>query len=197
MGITSSDYDDFLTLQGQLISDVIEDYCGRKFLAANYTQTFYKDDYEEFVNTLNLFHYPVNTVTSIIEGTENITADVRVHKPTAKITLPESTFFSNDDSLVVVYNAGYSATPSAVLIVFYSILGELYTKKTSGIALNFGSDVQSISIPGTISVSFDYSLQSNERKAKFGTILGNYINSLDPYRSERVITGSGTVEYVS
>jgi hypothetical protein len=78
-----------------------------------------------------------------------------------------------------------------------SIIEERYNKKKSGISLNFGSDVQRVSIAGTISVDFDYSLQSNERVSAYGTILGNYINVLDQYRSERVLTGSGMITYVS
>lgn len=197
LGITEGTYDDFLELQEQIISDVVEEYCGRKFAAANYVQTFYTNDYPDPTDFLPLFHYPVNSITSVIEGTTNRTSEIRLHKPSGQITLPESTFFNSGDSVVVTYNAGFTSIPSAIKYVIYSLLGEVYNKRKSGVSLSFGSDVQSISIPGTISVAFDYSLQSNERKTKFGTLLGNYVNSLDPYRSERAVVGSGTVNYVA
>lgn len=197
LGINGSDYDDFLAQQCTIISDVVEEYCGRKFAAANYVQTFYKEDYDPGTNFLSLFHYPVNTLTSVLDGTTNITSSIRLHKPSGQMTLKDTEFFSYGDSVVVTYNAGYATIPSAIQSVIFSLLGEVYNKRKSGVALSFGSDVQSISIPGTISVAFDYSLQSNDRTSKFGTILGNYVNSLDPYRSERVVTGSGTIQYVS
>jgi len=77
------------------------------------------------------------------------------------------------------------------------LVKERYNKHTSGIDLDFGSDIQSISIPGTISVAYDYSLQNNERKTAFGAILGNYVNTLDYFRSERPLIGSVRLEYVT
>jgi len=84
----------------------------------------------------------------------------------------------------------------SVRSVVYSLVEERYNKKLNGVNLNFGSDIQSVSIAGTISVQFDYSLESNTRKIGMGTILGNYVNVLDKYRSERVISGSGRLAYV-
>ena len=61
--------------------------------------------------------------------------------------------------------------------------------KINNIAPNFGSNVQRLSIPGTMSIDFDYTLQANERSSSFGMFLGNYINVVDYYRSERVAIG--------
>jgi len=113
------------------------------------------------------------------------------------VTSSTNNFFLEGNILEIVYVAGYAALPAPIKSVELSILEERYNKKKSGISLNFGSDVQRVSIAGTISVDFDYSLQSNERVSAYGTILGNYINVLDQYRSERVLTGSGMITYVS
>ena len=75
-------------------------------------------------------------------------------------------------------------------------MGERYNKKSSGVDLNFGSDVQRVSIPGAISIDFDYSLSNNERKSAYGVILGSNSNILDDWRSERSVIGSGKLEYV-
>lgn len=201
LGVSANTYDSFLNEQGQIISDAIEGYCGRKFLSASYIQTFWSDDYDDYVKELQLFHYPVTALTYVKEidtdssTEENVTTEIRLHKPSGKI-LYVSGFFRSSNKVTVSYTAGLAAVPSPIKSVLYSLIEERYNKKISGVQLNFGSDVQSISIPGTISIAFDYSLQANERKTAFGTILGNYINVLDAYRSERRITGSGTVGYV-
>lgn len=201
LGIVDNSYDTFLTEQEAVISDAVEGYCGRKFSAANYIQNFYVEDYRVGINDLALFHYPVNTITHVKEkiadpATEfTITADVRVQKTRGNLFLL-SGFFQDGDFVEVSYNAGFATIPPAIKSVVLSLIEERYNKKISGVSLNFGSDVQGIAIPGTISVQFDYSLQANERKTAYGTILGNYINVLDIYRSERRVIGSGTIQYV-
>lgn len=200
LGITSSDYDDFIENQEATISEAIEMYCGRKFTSTAYTQTFYKEDYIGDNGSFPLAQFPIITLTSVkeyIEGVEvkDITADIRAHYPTSMIDR-KCGFFNYGDVVKVVFTAGYVTPPLPVTSVLLSLIQERYNKKKSGVDINFGSDVQSISIPGTISIAFDYSLQSNERKISMGTMLGNYVNILDPYRSERPIIGIGKLDYV-
>lgn len=200
-GITSSDNDTFLSAQLALISDIVEAYCGRKFSLATYEQTFYVDDYSIFDESKGLFlyHYPVVEVVSaeldsgvdfIEEGT------LRLHKPSGLIRNKEG-LFQGSETLVVTYQAGVSSIPTIIKEVILSIVKERYNKKISGIDLNFGSDVQSVSITGVMSIAYDYTLQSNDRKTRYGNILQNWVNVLDPMRSERVVVGSGKVEYVA
>lgn len=195
LGITGTTYDTFLTEQITLASDVIEAYCRRKFLADDYEQTYYRGDYQP-CGLLELFHYPLNTVASVEEDGEVLDpTEYRIHKPTGRLLRPDGAFFISEET-VVTFNAGYSATPSIVLSVLDSIVQERYNKKVSGIDLNFGSDVQRISIPGAISIDFDYSLSNNDRKSAFGSILGNNANLLDQFRSERAVLGEGKLIYV-
>lgn len=197
LGITGTTYDAFLTQQITLISDSIEGYCNRKFLSEDYTQTFYKDDYKPF-NMMELYHFPLQTIDSIVEDSVTLDAEnYRIHKPTARIIRKAGDgFFFWATETVVSYTAGYDECPSVILSVLDSLVQERYNKKTSGVDLNFGSDVQRISIPGAISIDFDYTLSNNDRKSAFGTIIGNNANLLDPYRSERVIIGNGKMSYV-
>jgi len=195
LGITTSDDDVFLTQQITLISDVIEAYCRRKFSSANWIQTFYKED---LVNTkiLELYHFPISTLTSItVDSVVVPNIDIRVHKPTAQLRKEDGSMLYGS-KIVVEYAAGYASIPTPILEVLDSLVGERYNKKKSGVNLNFGSDVQRISIPGAISIDFDYSLANNERKSSYGVIIGNYANVLDDWRSERSVIGSGKVEYV-
>ena len=195
LGITSSGYDAFLAQQISLISEVIEAYCRRKFLTANYIQTFYKGDHYPS-GTLTLFYYPVSAVAVINEDAVEVEADdFRIHKPSGTLIRKAGTFFYSDET-VVEYTAGEATAPLPVLAVLDSLVQERYNKKISGVDLNFGSDVQRISIPGAISIDFDYTLTNNERKSAFGSILGSNANILDMYRSERAIIGSGQLEYV-
>ena len=196
LGITSTDYDTFLTSQITMISDVIEAYCRRKFLEDDYIQTFYKDDYCQS-RMMELYHFPVSSVASIVQ--DGVTLDdeaYRLHKPTGRIISEDGSPFFRSEETVVTYTAGYATCPAPVLAVLDSLVGERYNKKVAGVDLNFGSDVQRLSIPGTISIDFDYTLNSNERKSAYGVILGNNANILDDWRSERAVLGSGNLEYV-
>lgn len=196
MGIAGTQYDSFLTNQITLISDVIEAYCRRKFLEATYIQTFYKEDYAP-VRQFDLYHYPVSVVAAIHKDGEEVPLDeYRFHKPTGRVTsLNGGSFFYNDET-EVEYTAGYVTCPTPILAVMDALISERYNKKINGIDLNFGSDVQRISIPGAISIDFDYSLSNNDRKSAYGSILGSNVNILDDWRSERTIIGSGHLEYV-
>jgi hypothetical protein len=197
LGITGTDYDTFLTNQITLVSDVIEAYCRRSFVSTDWEETFYYGDYP-LNSQLSLFHYPVlATGFSIVE--DGITLDptsYRLHKGTGTVTRTDCSYFYGADVTVVSYTAGFATVPSPVLGVLDSIVEERYNKETSGVGLNFGSDVQRISIPGSISIDFDYTLTNNDRKSPFGTILGNNMNILDFYRSERAVLHADRLKYV-
>lgn len=197
LGITT-DYDTFLTQQIALISDVIEAYCRRKFTSTAWTQTFYKQELTD-VRTLELYHFPLISVTSItiddVALTVDELADVVLHKPTARLRREDGTWLYGD-KIVVSYTAGYATIPAIILSVLDSLVQERYNKKVSGVDLNFGSDVQRISIPGAISIDFDYSLSNNDRKSAYGTIIGSQANILDDWRSERAVLNPGTLEFV-
>ena len=207
LGEASTTYDDFLTEQLTLISSTVENYCGRVFTESSYTQTIYFDDIrtEYITSNLYLYHYPVTAITSVkevdyvstvspSETTLTTLADYRPHNPSGYIYrmnsgqkvswLSEETY---DSYVEVVYTAGYVTIPPEIDSVVKSLVSEAYNKKVSGITFDFGSDVQRIAVPGTISVDFDYSLQSNERKSAFGMILQNYGNVLDFFRSDQYI----------
>lgn len=195
LGVPSTDTtnDVFLSQQIEVISDTIEAYCARKFSLATYTETLYSDDYHGSQRSLRLFAYPVKEVVSVIQDTEDPFTDIRLEKSKGYITRLEG--FLYGDQTQIVYVAGYENIPTPILDVVYSLVAERYNKKSAGIDLNFGSDVQRVSIPGTISVDFDYSLKNNDREVGFGVILGNYVNVLDFYRSERAIIGNGKLTY--
>lgn len=197
--IEDDTYDTFLTQQLSFIQAAIENYCRRKFDATTYIQTFYKDDYE-VSKEIALYSFPVNSITSIVEDTVTLApTNYRLHKGTGYIIRPETGFFTSAKETVVTYEAGYSYAnmPISLQHVVYSLVSERYSKEKSGVSLNFGSDVQRVSIPGTISIDFDYSLSNNDRSTPFGTVLGSQLNVLDYYRSERTIIGSGKLAYVA
>ncbi len=192
--------DEFLTNQIILISDTIEAYCRRVFTPTTYIQTFYRSD-NPANSKLTMFHFPTISITSVLEdGVELDTADFRIQKIAGMLIKPCSYFFCADET-VVTYVAGFGtleapAIPSMIQQAVISLVAERYNKKTSGVDLNFGSDVQRISIPGAISIDFDYSLSNNDRKTPFGLLLGSQLNVLDYFRSERSVIGSDTLTYL-
>lgn len=187
----------FLESQLEVLSDAVKVYCRRDFELKTYKQTFYYEDYSP-ERELQLYQYPIKELLTVeeddVELTEDQLSEIRVHKPTA--ILKRRCGFHVAWKTEVTYSAGYESIPSIITNVVYSLLQERYNKKKSGVQLSFGSDVQRVSIPGTISVDFDYSLQNNESSSRLGTILGSYVNQLNEYRSERTVIGSGKLEYV-
>lgn len=196
---SGSGYDTFLTEQIQLISDTIDKYCRQKIEQHTVVETFYGDDYGNGERKkLQLHGAPVISISEIKVNDVDVTTELeyRLDKIGGHLIGPRCELFSYCDELKVTYVAGYANVPTPLKDVTYSLVAERYNKKVSGIPLNFGSDVQRVSIPGTISIDFDYSLASNDRVTPFGVILGNYINVCDQYRSERVIVGNGKITYI-
>ena len=193
-----TDYDDFLTTNLDVISQAVEEYCRRKFLSATYKQTWYEEDLPSH-DKLFTFHFPLTAVASVkVDGsTTAVDTDYyRVNKDVGLI-LPRRPNFPNVcEKIEIEYTAGYTTLPATIEEVVCQLVQERYNKKKAGIQMNFGSDVQRVSVPGVISIDFDYSLQTNERKSALGVILGNMLNVLDSYRSERTIIGDGKIEYV-
>lgn len=207
LGVSSTtEFDSFLTTQIQIVSDAIEGYCNRKFEQSSYIQKFYREDFLEYgdLQKISLFMYPVVNISEVKEFSNEqdlvgqAITEYRLNKPTGIIQKNNysGVFFDNGDILQVTYSAGYATVPVLITSVVYSIVQERYNKKINGVDLNFGSDIQRISIPGTIGIDFDYSLQNNERKTHFGSILGNHVNVLDSFRSESTILGPVRLTYV-
>ncbi len=203
VGETTGDFDAFLQDQIDLIQQAMEHYCGRRFDELNYTQTFYRDFIEqETVPKIFTYHYPVNSITSITEG-ELVPSDEFLLKPNEgqirrMCDDRAYTWFRCDSKITVVYNAGYTDAnaPRDLKQVIFAIASENYNKQKAGVNINFGNNVQRISIAGVMSIDFDYTLNSNERSSRFGMILGDWANVLDYYRSERSITGEIWENYV-
>lgn len=217
LGETTNTYDTFLTNQITIISDSAEGYCARKFLSATYTQTYYGRDFDKDNDAENLFtyHYPVTSVASVKEiekdgdgvdiNTTTLTTDEFLFHPESgkfKKTTRDGyqrfwfTEYGYNSRVEIEYTAGFATTPTPIQDVVYNLVEQRYNKKVAGIDINFGQDVQRLSVPGVMSIDFDYTLQSNERKTAFGMILGNYVNVLDMYRSERKLVGEIKENYV-
>lgn len=207
LGISSGNttHDALLTQQITVISDAIESYCNRKFEQANYVQTFYKDEMMEndyVLDTLTLYHFPLISVTSVLAKQDELDVgtaltNYRINKPTSRIINKDyCNLFSNAQLIEVSYTAGFVVIPSVIQNAVYSLVQERYNRHIAGVDLNFGSNVQSVSIPGTISIAYDYSLDENSRGTAFGAILGKYVNTLDYFRSERSVVGDLRLAYL-
>jgi hypothetical protein len=216
LGIVDNTYDTFLTNQITIISDSIEGYCGRIFSSASYIQTFYGADFEKDLDSqyLYTFHYPVTAVSEVKEVQKNSDGTTREtiipsdeYLFNGKVGKFYRTFdtglrrfwfsdYGSNSQVVISYTAGYASTPTPIQDVVFNLVEQRYNRKVAGIDLGFGNDVQRVSIPGVMSIDFDYTLQQNERSSAFGMILGNHINILDHYRSERSLVGSIKENYV-
>ncbi len=196
LNIADTSQDVFLTAQLNLVSEVVEAYCRRSFESRIYEQTFYREDYRSS-QLLQTFHYPIISVDTVVEDDVELSSDdYRVHNGSGSLLRKNYGNFFRAEETVVTYTSGFATIPGPVKSVVFSLVEERYNKKSSGVNLNFGSDVQRISIPGSISIDFDYSLSNNDRKVSFGVVLGSNVNILDYYRSDRAVLGNGRLMYV-
>lgn len=207
-------YDTFLQAQLDLYSSTVENYCGRKFEQASYVQTYYKSDLDSQFEDLTLYHFPTISVASINEvysreGVDQTTTALsayqyRINERLGTIKKVTSGVITNwfaaigyETRIEVTYDAGYATIPLEIDAVIKRLVEVDYNKEKSNIPLSMGPDIQSIAIPGVMNIAYDYSLQANERKNKFGMLIGNYANVLDSFRSERAVIGELRDNYVS
>lgn len=183
-------WDSFLTFQGELMTETIEGYCGRLFQSATYVQKFYREHRVGKLKDIYTYQFPIISITEITEDDGDPITDYLIEKDVGLISrsFPE-VWLGCTDILEITYVAGFAVVPKPVMYTYYSLIEANYNKKKAGVDINFGRDVQRISIPGALSIDFDYTLDANERKNRYGAILNGYLNILDPYRSERVLTG--------
>lgn len=189
-------HDDFLTREITMISDTVELYCRRRFNQRTWEQTFYRRERSQR-DYLELYHFPLVSIVSIVQDeVEMDLSELRIHKPTSRVFRKSGHGFYINDGTVVTFIAGYENIPTPLKQVVFSLVAERFNKKRAGVALDFGSDIQRISIPGTISIDFDYTLQNNEAGAMFGNILGNQRNNLDYWRSERTLAPDSGIKFI-
>lgn len=199
--LSNTSHDSFLLSQISVVSDSVEGYCNRKFKLGTYAQFFYREDFHTPVYRIPLHNFPIVSLVSIEEADSddslnwNVINNYRLHKETGTLSSNEA-FFRSGKILKITYSSGFAVIPPLISHVIFSIVEERFNRKVSGVSLNFGADVQRISIPGSIAIDFDYTLSHNERKSTYGLILGNFLNVLDPYRSERVIIGASKLSYI-
>lgn len=191
LGVTGTTHDQFLQHWLDVVVSAVEEYCGRPFSQKTYTEIFHRDNWG---SSLRTYHYPIKSITSVTDAMGNdILSAFRVHKPSGTLEMKERVRW---EEIEVVYIAGTETLPPLVKEVIQSIVKEKYNRSQSGIDLNFGSDVQRVSIAGSLSVDFDYSLENNSSKNDLGMILGNYKNMLNPFISAKRVINTQVKHYV-
>ena len=208
LGIADNSQDDYLNSEIALFDETVLNYCNRIFEQTTVTETIYYDDFKDEKDHF-LYHFPIISITSITEKhpdqSDVLVTDYRVNKRLGSIELvnsynQKSWLFQNyalGASLDIVYEAGYTSVPLEIQEAIKSLIQVRYNKKQSGVDLNFGNNVQRISIPGVMGIDFDYTLNNNQRTNRYGMLLGDYLNVFDVYRSERIIIGDRTEIYLS
>lgn len=208
ISLVDTSQDAYLTGELNLFTETVLNYCNRVFEQTTVTETIYFENFSE-IRDYYLYHNPVISITSITEKQPN-SADVaitnyRINKRLGKLEILDDSFYQKSflfqnynigASLVMVYEAGYATVPLEIQESVKALIQGRYNKKQSGVDLNFGNNVQRISIPGVMGIDFDYTLNSNERKNKYGMLLGDYLNVFDNYRSERTIIGDSSEVYL-
>jgi hypothetical protein len=137
MGISSGDtsQDNLIIRKINQATLMIERYCGRNFLAADYTEYYDGDGGSE----LTLRHYPVNSVASLSyrnttsnenDFTTYDTVDYFIDATAGRLKSLGS-WWGSYDTWKVVYNAGYSTIPDDLAEVCASLAAYLANSNTS------------------------------------------------------------------
>jgi len=141
LGIASSDqsYDNLITRTINRVSQQIENYCGRVFKAADYTEDINGTDTDELL----LKQRPVNSITSLQYRAANINRD-------NFITLDAETYFLDANPGIlkllfratghwnryrVTYNAGYTTIPSDLAEAACSLVCYFIQNADSGVGV--------------------------------------------------------------
>lgn len=206
LGIADASQDTYLTGELELFTETIQNYCNRVFEVTTINERIYHRDFYN-VKTHYLYHFPIDSITSATEKAKDEDDTVLVtlvNNKTGKLSiLDDSEYFTQlfantgrNGYMDIVYEAGYRSVPAEIQETVKQLVQARYNKKQSGVDFNFGSNVQRISVPGVIGIDFDYTLSTNDRKSKYGMILGDYLNVLDSYSSERTILGETELSYL-
>ena len=207
IALIDATYDVFLQTQIDMLSETILNYCNRVFEQTTVTETIYQDDYPDNIEHY-LYYHPVISITSVTEKQPNsvdvVQTSFRINKRTGRLEMQDdcgskARLFQDyfiGASLEIVYEAGYATVPLEIQEAVFGLIQVRYNRFTSGVPLDFGNNVQRIGIPGVMNLDFDYTLNSNERKNKYGMILQDYLNIFDNYRSERTMVGENSNIYL-
>lgn len=199
LGITGTGDDVFLQSQTDIICDAAEKYCERKFSSIAMIEKWFKTKQDSRLKGPSFYTsaYPIVSVTYAKIDGEILTVDTeyRIQKKHGVINFVDG-IEVGAETVEVSYTAGFVTIPKVLIMAVSELVGERYNKRKAGVDLGFGSDVQRVSIPGTISIDYDYSLKSNDRESPMGSILGKYLNVFDFYKSEKRTIGSKENRYV-
>ena len=206
--LVDTQYDAYLNGEIALYDETVLNYCNRVFEQTTVTETIYYDDFKDR-RSHSLYYNPAISITSITEKQPDYidvdVTDFRINKRVAKLEILETSYnqrsflfqnYTAGASLVIVYEAGYATVPLEIQESIKALIQARFNRKQAGVDLNFGNNVQRLNIPGVMGIDFDYTLNSNERKNKYGMILGDYLNVFDNYRSERTIIGEASEIYL-
>lgn len=199
------DYDSYLNSEIVLFSNTVENYCNRKFELKTYTEKFYRQDFIDSQDYY-LYHFPVTSISNIQEKDNNGLVedlDYRLNKKTGLLNVIKNGIknylFNNTGNsgyIEIEYEAGYSEIPKEIKECIFNLIQGRFNKKESGVDFNFGNNVQRINLPGVMGIDFDYTLSTNDRKNKYGMLLGDWQNVLDFFVSERTMLGETSIKYV-
>ena len=204
LGITDANSDDFLDREIDIISVAVNGYCNRQFEETTYTQTFFRQDFDEITSRkdLWLFHYPVKEIERGQEVDQETTMNaleilsfpdrgklIKLERSDARRKFWFDSLDGFTGRIEVLYDAGFTTIPSDIKAVVFEIVADRWKSDQSGTGLDFGKNVQRMGIPGVMNIDFDYTLSKNERETTYGIFLGDHVNALDIHRSERAIIG--------
>ena len=139
LGITSSTYDDVLTMLINMATDHIEKRCGRRFADTTYTEEEYDGT---AVRTLAVKNFPITSTTTFkleknnacdnTDDWEEIDSDEYwVDSETGIITRTTS-FAKRTKNFRVTYSAGYDEIPYDLQLLTMTLISEIFNNRRTG-----------------------------------------------------------------
>jgi len=129
LGISTTSYDDLLTLLIQSCQDYVENSCNRKFEQATYTD----EEHNGGTNEIQARNYPIENLTKVedVDGTTYEAEDYTVNKRNGCILLKSGTFLDGFSTIKISYTGGYSTIPNDLQLLVWKLVGLMFEQRKS------------------------------------------------------------------
>ena len=185
LGVTSSDYDNYLTLALAAAIDAVEKFCGRVFILETVTEKLYNQVSVSFVN---LGRPPVTSITSVqVDGTALDASEYKFDQILGQL------FFTNSPKsgdFEIEFEGGFDPIPPAVDYTLKESVKSMYNNRDSDPTLG---PLKSERIDGAATLAYfaPDGYGSSESGNGAPAIIAAYADLLEPYRLETVFGAFG------
>lgn len=131
LGITTDDYDSFLNLAIENVSDMVKEYCHRPFSSVTRSEVI--DIENEYTSRIGLKYAPVTSVVALTCAGSLVDPSDYVVDSSGEIKLKSGNYFTKGVAKVeVTYVAGLTQVPNTIKWACYELIGAAFNSRGKG-----------------------------------------------------------------